>query len=130
MSWMQTYKGKTVSPSTAADAVRSGDNVYIGVFNPYPAAVVKALIARRDELTDVQLFDVPVRRRYDRLFRDVIAAGIDAGEFRVISIDASLHCLWGALNHIPVWYRDPTDASLETIIDEISDTVLMLFGVE
>lgn len=71
-----------------------------------------------------------VRRRHDRLFRDVIAAGIDAGEFRVISLDASLHCLWGALNHIPVWYRDPTDASLETIIDEISDTVLMLFGVE
>ncbi|MBN9619286.1 MAG: acetyl-CoA hydrolase/transferase family protein [Actinobacteria bacterium] len=82
---MQTYKGKTVSPSTAAAAVRSGDNVYIGVFNPYPAAVVKALIARRDELTDVQLFDVPCPHPSVDYFQELLAIPASEQHIRTIT---------------------------------------------
>jgi 4-hydroxybutyrate CoA-transferase len=73
MSWRDTYRQRLVSADQAARAVSSGDHVYIGVFNPYPAAVVKALIARREELSDVKLFDIPCPDPAVDYFQDLVA---------------------------------------------------------
>lgn len=70
---MDQYRQKMVSADRAAQAIVSGDHVYVGVFNPYPAAVIRALISRLDAVTDVKLFDIPCPHPSIDYFQDLLA---------------------------------------------------------
>lgn len=45
------------------------------------------------------------RRRHDALFREVVLAGIAAGEFDCPNADVALQCLHGVLNQSSLWIR-------------------------
>ncbi|MCU4185925.1 hypothetical protein K6U06_16260 [Acidiferrimicrobium sp. IK] len=115
---METYKKKVVSPHQAARAVRSGDHVYIGVFNPYPAAVVKALIARRDELMDVKLFDIPCPHPSVDYFQELLAIPTSEKHIKTITGFTTLPAQreliqTGRGDQIPVHFSD-----IPTLLDQ------------
>ncbi len=55
MTWHSDYRGKLRSAAEAVSVISSGDRVYYGGNAAIPQALVRALAARRDELTGVQL---------------------------------------------------------------------------
>ncbi len=58
MNWLDDYKAKLQTAAQAVGRIRSGDDVYYGGNAAIPAALVRALAARRDELQDVRLHHV------------------------------------------------------------------------
>ncbi len=55
MTWHGDYRAKLRSAARAVSVIASGDRVYYGGNAAIPQALVRALAARRDELTGVQL---------------------------------------------------------------------------
>lgn len=99
------------------------------------------LIVLRDQPESVRLFLYPIdwpepqrslarelRHEHNLVFKRVIDDGVATGELQVTTVDMTLHCLHGALNYVPVWYRPSSRAALERTIIEVTDTVLALVG--
>ena len=76
MSWIDAYRSKLCSADDAVRRVKSGDRVYYGGNAAIPGALVRALAARREELSDVQLNHVLL------LGEDPLSAPGTAGHFR------------------------------------------------
>lgn len=55
MSWLHTYHNRIVSAEEAVQAVKSGDRVYLTGNCSVPQVLMKALIDRAPELTDVEI---------------------------------------------------------------------------
>lgn len=58
MPWVEDYKKKLVSAEEAVSVIKNSDRVYISGNAATPYVLMKALAARRDELTDVELAHV------------------------------------------------------------------------
>ncbi len=79
------------------------------------------------------LLEVPgVREQYirqrdtlERLYRDVIEAGIAAGAFRAVDVGIFVKTMFGALNWVNVWYREGGRLSGAEIAGEIAETFLV-----
>jgi acetyl-CoA hydrolase len=76
MSWADTYRSRVTSADAAVRAVRSGDHVWIHAGCNNPEELIQALVARADELTDVEVSHLLtfgradyVEPRYARSFR-------------------------------------------------------------
>jgi 4-hydroxybutyrate CoA-transferase len=54
-TWRSKYRRKIVSTEAALKAVRSGDRVVLGHAAGEPQALTKALVARAEELRDVEV---------------------------------------------------------------------------
>jgi AcrR family transcriptional regulator len=112
-----------------------------------PAARLRVLVreqlivAVRDHPAGLGLFLVPddwpeaqravikeLRRRHDRLFRDVVEEGVAAGEFVVVDVDTTLNCLHAAMTQASVWYRGLRGARLDHAVDRLAATLMMLVG--
>ncbi len=73
---------------------------------------------------DVRAPYVQQRDTLETLYRDVVQAGIDAGDFRAVDVDIFIKTLFGALNWVSVWYRADGRLSSDEIADEIAQTFL------
>jgi len=112
-----------------------------------PAARLRVLmreqliVAVRDHPAGLGLFLVPddwpasqravikeLRRRHDRLFRDIVEEGLAAGEFVVVDVDTTLHCLHAAMTQASAWYRGLRGARLDHAVDRLAATLMMLVG--
>jgi len=112
-----------------------------------PAQRLRALVrehvtvAVREHPTTLRLFLVPddwpppqraaikeLRRAHDRVFRDVVEQGVAAGEFTVVDVDTTLHCLHAAMTQAPVWYGALGGAPLEAAVERLVATLMMLLG--
>jgi len=58
MQWLSNYRKKLTTPDAAMQAIKSGDNVYIHPGCAVPEVLVKAMIARGPELTDVKVHHI------------------------------------------------------------------------
>jgi AcrR family transcriptional regulator len=58
------------------------------------------IAVHREALTEV----FELRRRYERIFIDVVEQGIAAGEFRQLDSNLAVKSALGSLNWIPIWY--------------------------
>lgn len=58
------------------------------------------IAVHREALTEV----FELRRRYERIFIDVVEEGIAAGEFRQLDSNLAVKSALGSLNWIPIWY--------------------------
>ena len=113
-----------------------------------PAARLRALIrehvtvAVQDHPAALRLFLAPddwppaqraaikeLRRRHDRVFRDVVEEGVAAGEFVVVDVDTTLHCLHAAMAQSPIWYRGMRGAAFDRAVDRLVETLMLLVGV-
>jgi len=112
-----------------------------------PSARLRALvreqlvIAVRDHPAGLGLFLVPddrsrperdvvkdLRRRHDRLFRDLVEEGVAAGDFVVVDVDTTVRCLHAAMTQAPGWYGGLRGAALDRALDGLVDTLMMLVG--
>lgn len=62
-----------------------------------------------------------MRRRHDRIFREVIDLGVASGEFDCPDPAVALHCLHGILNHASIWLRpaaDPDGRTRDVVVEE------------
>ena len=60
---------------------------------------------------DAQNQIAAIRSDYEARFRDVVAEGVEAGEFREVDVRLATKPLLGALNWLALWYRDDVDES-------------------
>ena len=67
--------------------------------------------------------------RHDRIWKDVIEAGIRRGEFTT-DIDPAIvrHCIHGALDFVPFWYRPDGKYPPEELFEHVADAVLQMLG--
>jgi len=99
------------------------------------------IVAVREHPAGLGLFLVPdawpdaqravikeLRRRHDRLFRDIVEEGVATAEFTVTSVDTVLQCMRAAMSQAPVWCAGLADPALDTALDELADTLMMLVG--
>ncbi len=70
-----------------------------------------------------------LRRRHDRLFRDLVAEGVATGEFTVVDPDTALQCLHAATSQAPAWCRELDGPARAEKIERLVATLMMLVGV-
>ena len=68
--------------------------------------------------------------RHDQIWKDVIEAGIDCGEFAP-TVDPSIvrHCIHGALDFVPFWYHADGKLPPEQVFEDVADAVLQMLGL-
>ncbi len=64
------------------------------------------------------------RDRFENYFREVVAAGIESGEFREVDVPIFVKTMLGANNWVSVWYRPGGRLSGDVIADQMADTFL------
>jgi AcrR family transcriptional regulator len=64
------------------------------------------------------------RDAHEAFFRQVIASGIDAGEFRDVDPRVTAMAILSALNGIPTWYRPNGKLTADQIADQHADLFL------
>lgn len=100
----------------------------IVLLHDYPETA--RLFLRPDDWPEPHLAQIKkLRKRHNDIFRRAIEDGVRAGEFRVVHIDMTLHCLHGALDHAPRWYKPGSQAKLRRTVDRLVDTVMMMCGM-
>ena len=93
----------------------------------YPAAL-RLFLAPREWPAGHRARIKEMRRRHDRVFRVLVEEGLATGEFTVTGVDPALRCMHAAMSQAPAWCADRTGAELETALDELADTLMMLVG--
>lgn len=93
----------------------------------YPAALRLFLVPRKWPPAQRERIKA-LRRRHDALFRTVIESGVAAGEFTVTSVDTVLQCMHASMSQAPLWCGPLAGARLDSAIEELADTLLMLVG--
>ena len=68
-----------------------------------------------------------LRKQHDEAFRTVIREGIASGEFVVEDETTAVHCLHGAMNYVPVWFRAKRKKDYETMYETTAASLLRLF---
>jgi AcrR family transcriptional regulator len=79
-------------------------------FHALPAALLQEVVAKRDA--------------YERILRDAIRRGVEAGEFRPVDVNLAALTLLGALNWTSVWWRPEGPRDLETVSQHMTTTLL------
>ena len=64
------------------------------------------------------------RDYFEKLYRDVVQAGIDEGEFRAVDAAIFTRAMLGAHNWVGVWYRESGRLGGDEIADIMADTFL------
>ena len=69
------------------------------------------------------------RDYFEQLFRQVIQAGVDCGEFRAVDVGIFVKTLLGAQNWVGVWYKEGGRLDGETIAGMIAERFLWALQV-
>jgi len=64
------------------------------------------------------------RDRYERVLREVVAEGIEAGEFREVDPKIAVFAILGAINWIARWYSPEGGAAVPVLGDQFADFLL------
>lgn len=67
-----------------------------------------------------------LRAEHDAIFRGVVRRGVELGEF-VVDEDVALHNLYGAMNHVPVWFRGRRKKDFDVAATAVAASLLRLF---
>lgn len=76
-------------------------------------------------LPDEQVQDLRVRiDKYEKFTKQLLRAGMRAGEFRDIDIDAVLYSIIGILAYVPNWFRPSNAKAQAELADELTQFVM------
>lgn len=70
---------------------------------------------------------VDLRRRidrYEKFTRQLLSAGVRAGEFRELNVNMVMYSIIGILAYVPNWFRAAGRKAQETLVDELADFVM------
>lgn len=68
------------------------------------------------------------RGRYDRYFRDAINDGVRSGEFTAPDVELALHCFYGAINAVPVWFRKTGEKQIGDLAERLTAVLFRMLG--
>ncbi len=137
MSWSEDYRAKRCTAEEAVSAIKSGDTVYHSGNSAMPGALIRALAARQNDLSDVTVVHLLLLGDYplgapgsERAFRhkSLFIGGADraaVNEGRSEYIPVMLH-------QVPRLYRDrhiPLDVAM-IMVSPPDEHGFMSFGVE
>jgi AcrR family transcriptional regulator len=111
---------------SCADRLRALLREHIAIaVREYPAALRLFLVP--DSWPDALRARIrELRRRHDRVFRAVVREGVAAGEFAVVSEDATLQAMHAAMSQAPLWCSHLAGTAQERAMDDLADTLLKL----
>jgi AcrR family transcriptional regulator len=127
--WTARLEGLPAAQEGAPlDRLRALVREHIGIaVREYPAAL-RLFLAPQEWPAAQQARIKELRRRHDQVFRQVVDAGVAAGDFTVTAVDPVLHCMHAAMSQTPLWCASLTGRARERAIDEYAETLLMLVG--
>jgi AcrR family transcriptional regulator len=68
--------------------------------------------------------------RHDQIWKEIIEKGVASGEFDMATDPAIVrHCLHGALDFVPFWYKPDGNRPGPEFYAAVADTVLLMVGV-
>lgn len=67
------------------------------------------------------------RRLHDDIFASVVQAGIACGQLRPRDPRVALHCMHGAINFVPIWFRPRSQTEDRLVLEAVTDTILEMF---
>lgn len=67
-----------------------------------------------------------LRRRHDLVFRREVTAGVDAVEFAVVSVDATLQAMHAAMSQAPLWCSHLAAEARNQAMDDLAAVLLKL----
>lgn len=67
------------------------------------------------------------RKMHSTVFDQVIDAGIASGDFAPRNEVIARHCMFGAINYVPVWFRSRSAELDAEVFEAVADEVLRLF---
>lgn len=100
------------------------EHVRIAVLE-YPAALRLFLVPRTWPAGQRQRIK-ELRRRHDRVFRDVLEEGLAAGEFAVVGVDVTLQCMHAAMSQAPEWCGGLRGRARERAFDDVAAALMKL----
>lgn len=114
------------SSGTPAERLRALLREHIAIaVREYPAALRLFLVP--DSWPDALRARIrELRRRHDQVFRRVVREGVTAGEFAVVSEDATLQAMHAAMSQAPLWCSHLSGAAQERAMDDLADTLMKL----
>jgi AcrR family transcriptional regulator len=71
-----------------------------------------------------------MRSEHDKFFRDVIEDGLRSGEFQCENPDLVRHCLYGAINGVPVWLTASSERAVRELCDRLTPVLLKMLTAE
>ena len=69
-----------------------------------------------------------LRKRHDRIFRGAIDDAIRSGALAPAEPDVAVRCLHGAINYALIWCRPRRGVRLDDVVEQIVDTLLLMFA--
>ena len=70
------------------------------------------------------------RGLHDAIFASVVEAGIEAGQMHPRDPRIALHCMHGAINFVPIWFRSKSPAADQRVLEAVTENILDTFRVE
>jgi AcrR family transcriptional regulator len=64
------------------------------------------------------------RDKFEKMWRDLVREGVDAGKFQCESVSITVWALLGVMNWTITWYRPEGKLSVETIADQFANLLL------
>lgn len=67
-----------------------------------------------------------LRRRHDRVFRNLLEEGVASGEFAVTAVGTTLQCMHATMAQAPLWCAGLNELQINQYIDQLADTLMKL----
>ncbi len=106
------------------EKLRQGMRVYLGSLAENEDLAVVLLLEHRSLDPEYRDRHIPRRDRFERLWRDLLQAGISSGVFRETDPALSARALLGIMNWTITWYRSDGSLSIEAISDQFATLFL------
>ena len=118
---MSEVLAQEVSPE---DKLRHAMRVYLQTMADYADLSAVLLLEHRSLDPKAHNRHIPRRDRYERLWRDLIQEGREAGVFNCASPSLTARALLGVMNWTITWYRQDGPLSPTEIADQFADLFL------
>jgi len=67
------------------------------------------------------------RRLHEEIFVTVVENGVASGQLHPRNPRVALHCMHGAINFVPIWFRPRTAAEDRKVLTLVSESILDIF---
>jgi len=118
---MERMQSVLLLPFSPKEKLRKAIWMYLQTLAEYHNLASVLLHEYRSLEPELQSRHIEKRDCYERLWRDLIQAGIEAGEFKTRDAAMSTRAILGAMNQVVLWYRPDGRFSAAEIGDIFSD---------
>ena len=108
----------------ADEKLRLAIRSYLSTLNEQGDLVSVLLLEYRSLDPEYQARHIPLRDKFESLWRELIQEGVDTGFFSVDDVQVTVRGLMGALNWSITWYKPAGRLSIEEIADIFANMFL------